>query len=289
MTGVVKMDANNEFGRSAPSAAVRRIVAGALVMLAAGIVGTAPASGQTKDYAEVSWQGKPVDTCLYPGSQCGKPAADKFCKLMGHAEAVSWSIIEGIGEKFPTITLGDMKTCSGPDCDAFLTMTCKLQPTISAKDQPTPTARARGVPPPPTRGERVKAQPQPERVQEIPGGPPPIAEAKLVTTSASVQPASPTAGQQIMVAATVQNQGGMPSQYGLGLFLFCTQITGQPACPDSKFSVLLPSLAAGQVHSTIVPTGVSWSAGKYRLVIGTDLIFGHDMVELELVVAPVRR
>lgn len=258
-----------------------------LALVAMTVLSAAPVGAQTKDYWEVSWQGKPVDTCLYLGSQCGKPAGDRFCQLMGHAEAVSWSLVKGIGDKFPTTTLGDMKTCSGPECDAFLTMTCKLVPSLSSKALPTTAARLKEIPPRAAGAPTRRAAPG--DVAEIPGGPPRLAEAKLVTTSASVQPAQPTAGQQISVSATVQNQGGMPSQKGLGLVLLCTTLPGQPSCPGFTFAVQLPTLAAGQSHQTSVPTGVAWPAGKYRLVIGTDVLFDHDAIELELVVGPASR
>lgn len=139
-----------------------------------------------------------------------------------------------------------------------------------------------------TKAARLSDQPAPT-VQAIPGGPLQMAEAELVTTSAALQPPLPTAGQKIKVLATVQNQGGMPSQNGLGLLLLCDQLPGQPKCPESgPFATPLPSIAAGQTHQAAVSPDVTWPAGKYRLVVGTDVIFANDFVELELVVQPTR-
>ncbi|MGH7564166.1 MAG: hypothetical protein ACREK5_07065 [Gemmatimonadota bacterium] len=126
-------------------------------------------------------------------------------------------------------------------------------------------------------------------VKAIPGGPLQLAEAELVTTSAALQPPLPTEGQKIKVLATVQNKGGMPSQNGLGFLLFCDQLPGQPKCPGTgPFSTTLPSIPAGQTHQAAVSPDITWPAGKYRLVVGTDVIFANDFVELELVVKPTK-
>ncbi|MGH7570365.1 MAG: hypothetical protein ACREMK_00790 [Gemmatimonadota bacterium] len=160
---------------------------------------------------------------------------------------------------------------------------------IKCTNDPVAPSSARPPRPQPP-GERSPTLGQPApTVQAIPGGPLQLAEAELVTTSAALQPPLPTEGQKIKVLATVQNQGGMPSQNGLGLLLMCDQLPGQPKCPGAgPFSTTLPSIPAGQIHQATVSPAVTWPAGKYRLVVGTDMIFANDFVDLELVVKPTK-
>jgi hypothetical protein len=272
-----------------PTAAQQAII-GCLALLVGATFGAPSASAQTAYFPSVSWQGNAVATCLYLGSQCGKPAADKFCQLKGHAEAVSWSLIEGIGDKFPTMTLGDQKTCSSSDCDAFLTMTCKVRPSISAADQPAPTARAKAsIPLPRGTSDQTQARRAPPGPVAVAPGGPRVGAAKLVTTSATLQPAQPAAGQKVVVHATVQNQGGMPSPEQ-ALLVVCAAIAGQPKCPSGVVShAMLPGILAGQSHQAAATLEDTWQPGKYQLAVGTDVISGKDFVELELVVGAAGR
>jgi hypothetical protein len=114
------------------------------------------------------------------------------------------------------------------------------------------------------------------------------AEATLVTTVATIQPAQPTAGQSLQVVATVEHQAGPPSKKGLGFFVVCDQVTGGPKCPGQTFASTMPAIAYGTKHQVVVALKGSWPAGTYRLVAGTDVVFGHDMRELELIVKPGR-
>lgn len=114
--------------------------------------------------------------------------------------------------------------------------------------------------------------------------PPRYAEATLVTIAANIQPAQPTVGQNFQVLATVENQAGPPSKNGLGFFVACDEVPGGPTCPGQIFASTMPVIAYGKSHQAVVTLKGSWSAGKYRLVAGTDVVFGHDMRELDLVV-----
>ena len=66
-----------------------------------------------------------VDICLHWGVECGKPAADAFCRAKNYASAAEWTVAENIGAQSPTLVLGDDKVCSDPSCDGFALIRCQ--------------------------------------------------------------------------------------------------------------------------------------------------------------------
>jgi hypothetical protein len=66
-----------------------------------------------------------IDWCLHWGTQCGKPAADQFCRDMGYAGSRSFSIAENIGAQSPTFVIGDHRMCAQPECDGFSSLSCE--------------------------------------------------------------------------------------------------------------------------------------------------------------------
>jgi hypothetical protein len=66
-----------------------------------------------------------VDWCLTYGNNCGKPAADAFCKSKNHGSARSFSFDENIGNTGPTKTVGsDAAICNQAMCDGFKSIQC---------------------------------------------------------------------------------------------------------------------------------------------------------------------
>jgi hypothetical protein len=64
--------------------------------------------------------GSNVDGCLTFGANCGKPAADQFCRLNGFAESSdsSWGYMR------PTLVLGDNSRCDNASCGGFTRIVC---------------------------------------------------------------------------------------------------------------------------------------------------------------------
>lgn len=52
-------------------------------------------------------EGNPIDTCVTTAGQCGKPAADFFCRFQKCWEAVSY--VESTGDRGPTYVQGEGK------------------------------------------------------------------------------------------------------------------------------------------------------------------------------------
>lgn len=72
--------------------------------------------------------GRRLDLCLVWGGQCGKPAADGFCRERGFDAAREWKPAFDIGAATPTLVLTDRRLCDAPGCDGFATITCGAAP-----------------------------------------------------------------------------------------------------------------------------------------------------------------
>ena len=100
------------------------------------VLGTAQAAEQTF--------GKPkqgpyrVDWCYQFGTQCGQPAADRFCLSKGYNGATDFGEAVNIGNLTPTIVQGTGDVCNGPDCDGFTYITCQKPDVIPLPPPPLP-------------------------------------------------------------------------------------------------------------------------------------------------------
>jgi hypothetical protein len=64
----------------------------------------------------------PLDFCFHWGKNCGKPAADGFCRSKGY----NWSVDFAVRPDFPpTRVIGTGQVCNQPYCDRIVLVTCK--------------------------------------------------------------------------------------------------------------------------------------------------------------------
>ncbi len=63
-----------------------------------------------------------LDWCLTWATDCGKPAADYYCKTKGHALATGFKIDENI---WKTRILKTGQKCTDPECDGFKYIDCE--------------------------------------------------------------------------------------------------------------------------------------------------------------------
>jgi hypothetical protein len=63
-----------------------------------------------------------LDWCLDWATNCGKPAADFYCKKQGHSTAVDFKIDENI---WKTRLLKSGQKCTAPHCDGFKYIECE--------------------------------------------------------------------------------------------------------------------------------------------------------------------
>jgi hypothetical protein len=83
-----------------------------------------------------------VDWCYLWGTQCGKPAADRFCQSKGFTQSNNFEEAIDIGAATPTIVLGTGQQCADPSCDGFTFITCEKP---DAPPPPPPPGPAPGT------------------------------------------------------------------------------------------------------------------------------------------------
>ena len=89
------------------------------------LISTAVAKEET--YKDPRIGNRPLDYCLMPAQQCGKPAADRFCQLKNNKNAVRF---QGVRSNQETWILGARTTCSlqkFDHCDRFAYIVCFYQ------------------------------------------------------------------------------------------------------------------------------------------------------------------
>ena len=86
-----------------------------------------------------------LDWCLNWEKDCGKPAADAFCRANGFPESLFYLADPGVGTQ-PTMLIGTGQICNAPFCTAFQMITCKPKPPpgkpmgkAKPSPQPAPT------------------------------------------------------------------------------------------------------------------------------------------------------
>ena len=66
-----------------------------------------------------------LDWCKYWATECGKPAADEFCKRKGYSSAISFKADSDIGLQSTTKVIGTGQLCSDSFCDGFKYIECE--------------------------------------------------------------------------------------------------------------------------------------------------------------------
>jgi hypothetical protein len=95
-----------------------------LILMAASMTaGVMAAQGAT--YPNPKYRGYALDWCYIFENQCGKPAADAFCKSAGQGQAIQWAILNNPG--YQTMTIGQNSICdpSSHVCDTFSFIECQ--------------------------------------------------------------------------------------------------------------------------------------------------------------------
>lgn len=76
-------------------------------------------------YREPRIDGYRLDWCRVWAGDCGKGAADAFCRLHGHARAVEWEMDPDIGLRSPTKVIATGQICNEGFCDGFKFIKCE--------------------------------------------------------------------------------------------------------------------------------------------------------------------
>lgn len=81
---------------------------------------------QNRTFYKPEHEGYRLDWCLSWASQCGEPAATKWCSLRGYTKAVDWVIESDIGDIQPTKVLSSGEICDQSFCDGFRKIVCRI-------------------------------------------------------------------------------------------------------------------------------------------------------------------
>lgn len=79
---------------------------------------------KTAHFDNPTYKGYRLDICRVWGAECGKEAADAFCRTKGYAHAESWEIDHDIGHISPTIIISSGQICNQNFCDGFKFIKC---------------------------------------------------------------------------------------------------------------------------------------------------------------------
>ena len=84
------------------------------------LICSGPAGAAVRNFFAPQWDGERIDACLAGKLDCGKPAADAFCKAEGFDSAVLFQ------REAMTLTrrLGSNERCEGAGCTGFRQIKC---------------------------------------------------------------------------------------------------------------------------------------------------------------------
>ena len=88
-------------------------------------------SSNTKTFRYPTINGYRLDWCRKWAQDCGKGAADAFCKRIGFTKAISFEEDYDIGAKSPTYVIDDGKICNQSFCDGFKYITCEVKRSVA--------------------------------------------------------------------------------------------------------------------------------------------------------------
>lgn len=103
---------------------MKKIMIAMLALIGLGVMTNAIAA-QTINFKNPKAGGVALDWCETWATNCGKPAADYFCRAKGYKKSVSFSKKNDIGY---TKILKTNQVCNSPGCDSFKFITCEKKP-----------------------------------------------------------------------------------------------------------------------------------------------------------------
>ncbi|MCX7748198.1 MAG: hypothetical protein N2645_15130, partial [Clostridia bacterium] len=83
-----------------------------------------PPQQKTVYFEKPTYKGYRLDICRLWGAECGKEAADAFCRIKGFTHSESWEIDHDIGHIYPTIIISSEQICNQSFCDGFKFIKC---------------------------------------------------------------------------------------------------------------------------------------------------------------------
>lgn len=98
-------------------------ICAALALAFMAAMGASSAHAEQR-YNQPMFEGYRLDWCRVWAGECGRPAADAFCRANGHSGVESFRIAENIGGRTPTRVIGSRQVCADGGCDGFEYISC---------------------------------------------------------------------------------------------------------------------------------------------------------------------
>jgi len=111
---------------------MKMLIIMALTMISLGMTSSASAADTVKIF-NPKVGGVALDWCKTWAVNCGKPAADYYCRSKGHKKSVGFQKENNIGY---TRILKTGQTCNAPGCDSFKSIKCEKKPLFKRFNQP---------------------------------------------------------------------------------------------------------------------------------------------------------
>lgn len=145
------------------------------------------AHAQSTEFKEPTVRGVRLDLCKHNGRECGKPAADLFCREMGFSRSIGHVPDPRMGVRgIQSLIFGDGMLCNGTQCRGFGSIICLKDevvrtpvpqpPELPAKPAPAPKKKAETKPvqKKPSRPSQKKKRPRPETAKQPVDAPIPV-------------------------------------------------------------------------------------------------------------------
>lgn len=118
---------------------LRRLGVAALFASSVFLLSYAASSAATKTINRPMFNGNRLDWCLKWSEDCGRPAADAYCRSQGYARATFFFPDRHIGARSPTRLIGTGATCDLNHCDGFRQIVCLKRPLMASTPRPAAT------------------------------------------------------------------------------------------------------------------------------------------------------
>jgi hypothetical protein len=107
----------------------------ALLVLTAGLAAGGAAAAENRTVERPMFDGNRLDWCATWQADCGRPAADAFCRSEGFGSATAFSEEPRIGAKTPTRIISTGAVCDQAGCSGFASITCAAGPSPGEGDR----------------------------------------------------------------------------------------------------------------------------------------------------------
>jgi hypothetical protein len=122
LSGKAEVKTNQSLKAKSGAKTGMTLVLFALMLAAAAFSASKPASAAEARYNNPKVKGYALDYCQRWGQNCGKPAADEYCRSKGYRRALRYRVRQNAP---PTRVISDGRVCNAPGCDRIDRVACE--------------------------------------------------------------------------------------------------------------------------------------------------------------------